>query len=99
MVLYYRLRSAITDGNEAGVCQILKLRSMTSAVWLKLCPHTLWDKIEPMQADANRLWFDILGTELEDYLEVIRALKISGEFFKILSNAILDGLDGVDAII
>ena len=70
-VLYYRLRSAITDGNEAGVCQILKLRSMSSKVWLKLCPHLLWDKIEPMQTDSiQTMWFDILGTELEDYLEV-----------------------------
>ena len=70
-VLYYRLRSAITDGNEDGVCQILKLRSMSSKVWLKMCPHLLWDKLEPMQTEANRMWFDILGTELEDYLEVI----------------------------
>ena len=72
-VLYYRLRSAISDGSVDGVRQILKLRTMKNAqVWRRLCPHVVWDKLRSIDADtrSSTLWFDILGSELEEYLEV-----------------------------
>jgi hypothetical protein len=70
--MYYRLRSAIQEGSADGVRQILKLRTINNPeVWKKLCPHIVWDKLRSIETetDAGTLWFDILGTELEEYLE------------------------------
>ena len=69
--LYYRLRTAISDGNIDSVRQILKLRTVKNAqVWKKLCPHMVWDRLGSFNLDTKRLWFDILGSDFEDCLEV-----------------------------
>ena len=85
-ILYYRLRSAISDGNVDGVRQILKLRTMRNArVWKKLCPHVVWDRLGTLHPDTKRLWFDILGSDFEDCLEVIKGCEPhTGEHRKIV---------------